>query len=108
MKVTFFNEKSTNRPKHNEQTKHENTWFLQNYRKMELQNMVLYKVLHEPMLSSLAKYDEFTQLKHVDFKKQFFRRGIYTGSPGSVATSSPNRRLEERLGRVRGRGWRRG
>ena len=61
------------------------------------------------MLSSLAKYDKFAKLKHVDSKKQLFARGVYSGSPETRATSSPNRRperdregkgerLEERLG----------
>ena len=54
------------------------------------------------MLSSLAKYDKFAKLKHVDSKKQLFVRGVYSGSPGPPPTSSPNRRLErgrrERLG----------
>jgi hypothetical protein len=68
---------------------------------LKVQNLVFYEVLRDPTLSSLAKYDRFAKLKHVDSKKQLFVRGVYWASPGPPPTSCPNRRLE----RGRGRGW---
>ena len=47
------------------------------------------------MLSSLAKYDKFAKLKHVDSKKQLFVRGIYWASPEAPPTSSPLREGRE-------------
>ena len=61
---------------------------------MKVQNLVFHEVLRDPTLNSLAKYDKFAKLKHVDSKKQLFVRGVYSGSPGPPPTSSPNRRLE--------------
>ena len=59
---------------------------------VHFQNLLFYEQVREPMLSSFTKYDKLANLKHVDSKKIFsFARGVYRITPGSVATSSPNR-----------------